>query len=89
MKKIQVPTEWGAKAFGVLLQHGIVRSVLPVEPSTYIVFDEQIEMLKTAGIPFTVIAPKGGKRARQRTEIWVGGHEPCFKKHSAFSCCIS
>ncbi len=64
MKKIQVPTELGAKAFGVLLQHGIVRSVLPVEPPTYIVFDEQIEKLKEAGIPFTIILPKGGEHAR-------------------------
>ncbi len=64
MKKIQVPTEWGAKAFGVLLQHGIVRSVLPVDPPTYIVFDEQIEKLKTAKIPFTVIPLKGEKHAR-------------------------
>ncbi|MBI1926280.1 hypothetical protein HYR99_18795 [Candidatus Poribacteria bacterium] len=69
MKKIQVPTEWGAKTFGVLLEHGIVRSVLPLDPPTYIVFDEQIEMLKAAGIPFTVVAPKGGKRARQRKRI--------------------
>ncbi len=69
MKKIQVPTEWGVKAFDVLLQYGIVRSVLPLEPSTYIVFDEQIEMLKAAGIPFTVIAPKGGKRAPKRKRI--------------------
>ncbi|MCZ6678333.1 MAG: hypothetical protein O7E52_13905 [Candidatus Poribacteria bacterium] len=63
MKKIQVPTEWGAKAFGVLLQHGVVRSVLPVNPPTYIVFDEQIEKLKGAGIPFTIIEFKGGRRA--------------------------
>jgi len=69
MKKIQVPTEWGAKAFGVLLEHGIVRSVLPLDPPTYIVFDEQIEMLKAAGIPFTVIAPTGGKRAPKRKRI--------------------
>ncbi|HIE29637.1 TPA: hypothetical protein EYP66_20395 [Candidatus Poribacteria bacterium] len=69
MKEIQVPTEWGVKAFDVLLQHGIVRSVLPVEPPTYIVFDEQIEMLKAADIPFTVIEPEGGKHARQRKRI--------------------
>jgi hypothetical protein len=61
MKKIQVPSELGAKAFGVLLEHGIVRSVLPVDPPTFIVFDEQIEMLKAADIPFTVIPPKGGE----------------------------
>ena len=48
----------GAKAFGVLLQHGVVRSVLPVNPPTYIVFDEQIEKLKGAGIPFTVVELK-------------------------------
>ena len=61
MKKIQVPTELGTKAFGVLLTHGIVRSVLPVEPPTFIVFDEQIEKLRAADIPFTVIPPKGGE----------------------------
>lgn len=64
MKKIQVPTEWGAKAFGILLQHGIVCSVLPIEPPTYIVFDEQIEKLKVAGIPFEIL--KGEPSARQR-----------------------
>ena len=40
MKKIQVPTEWGAKAFGVLLEHGIVRSVLPLDPPTYKILSE-------------------------------------------------
>jgi len=59
MQKIQIQKEWDAKAFGILLQYGIVRAVLPINPPTYIVFDEQIAKLKDAGIPFTVLKEKG------------------------------
>ena len=65
MQKIQIQKEWDAKAFGMLLQHGIVRAVLPVNPPTYIVFDEQIEKLKEAGIPFTVLKEKGEPHATE------------------------
>ncbi len=69
MQKIQIKNEWDAKAFGILLQHGIVRAVLPINPPTYIVFDEQIEKLKDAGIPFTVLREKEEKHATQRKRV--------------------
>jgi hypothetical protein len=65
LHKIQIQKEWDAEAFGILLQHGSVRAVLPVNPPTYIVFDKQIEKLKEAGIPFTVLKRKGKQYATE------------------------